>query len=270
MSLVIGVVQTDFIIASSDTAVTIWSYDKEEARRTGECVETEEVIDAGVKSEKVIKLTDKVLITTCGSLVLTELIFSEMQYYIKDYYDLKQCREVAKKVMSNINKGVFLNKQNFFNALLEKYNMNYFQIREIKKDFNAYIQNLLSLASKVNKLITSFAMYLLGFNDDGSSGLVDVSNGTLMNGPVNKKEAFPIVLNGPDIIDYLQSLNLPIEERNIEGFVNRMSALHAQISKDNQVNVSSDCNYHILMRSEDGIIHQKITFDTSEIQKVLQ
>ena len=267
MSLAIGVVQKDFIIASSDSALTMFSCDEEKYEKTGEIVMKEEPIRSEVKSEKVLKLTNKVLLTNCGNLVLTELIISELKYFVKDDYDLKKCSAIAKKVISNIQQGVFLNKDNLFNSLTENYKITSFQLWEMKSDFKTYIDDLLSGAERGNNLIRGYSMYLLGFNEDGTTGLMDVRIGSYTSGPTDIKKGYPVILEGPDSREYLQFLNLPIEERTFEGFANRMSLVHARISKDNQVNVSSDCSYNVLMRNGDFIDYSKFSIDTLELQK---
>lgn len=258
MSLAIGVVQKDFIIASSDSALTKFSADREEMTETG------------IKSEKVYKLSNKVLLSKSGNLVLTQLILTELRCHIKDNYDLKKCREVAMKVLSNINNGVILNEEEYFKSLSEDYSFSRGDLREMRGDLVKYISARLPKTEKATNLVHDFSMYLLGFNEDGTTGLVNVREGDLyMSGPIDKKKGYPAILEGPSSSDYMNYLNLPVEQRRPEGFITAFSHIHAAISKENAVNVSTDCNYHLLMKNGDSIDYEKFTYDTAELHKYL-
>lgn len=272
MSLAIGVVQKDFIIASSDSAITIFpdggmGNDKVD-KKTDEFTEGN-MIKTGIKSEKVYKLTNKVLFSACGNLYLTELIRIEIEQRIEEDYDLEKCRKVAKEVLNSVSNGIILHKRLFIKSMKENYFMSDFQLIWMRINFVEYITELLLKAEKANNLIAGYSAYLLGFNDDGTTGLVNISDGSYSSGPVDIRKGYPAIINGPKWDEYMQHLNLPIEQRRPEGFIARIPYIHAAISKEFNVNVSSDCNFHVLMKNGDGIDYEKFTVDTSEIQKEL-
>lgn len=277
MSLAIGVVQKDFVIATSDTAVTYFPHDEELLEKTGEYVSTGEMIPTDSKSEKTHRISNKVILLSCGSSYLTEIFHVELSSRVKRDDDLSNCRKVSKEVLENLLNRKVYNKEKILSALREKLGIPDEAIREMKENFDELVSYLIPASGEINELVTNFTAYLIGFNTDGTTGMVDVRGDSYLNGPKSIKSGYPVLIDGHHpgynkdqrfFSEYQKALILPSKNRNVDNFIQAITLVHAKISSESPVNVSSDCNFHIFTKNDNSNIdYSSFVFDTSPLHE---
>lgn len=249
MSLALAVVQKNFILASCDSAVTVFD---EEDRSI--------MTPTDFKSKKVHRISDKVLLLATGMTALTEIIQVEMEERVKSHDDLHECRKIAKDIFNNMKAGKIAN--------LEKIESNLSVQLNLHRDLEEEIREALTF---IEENPVHFSAYLVGYNDDWTSGLVDIKEDAYIQIPEDEEKGYPVVIAGPDPnfsagpkrSKYQMALSVPIDERTIERFIDAMVYVHTGITTENQINVSPDCNFHLLFRTEDSIEHTEFAIDTS-------
>lgn len=261
MSIAIAVLQDDFIIASSDSAVTIWDKEESDTEYASKRI--------GVNSEKVSRITDKVFFLSCGNVLTTNLIEAELNYSLGRHYDMKKCIEIAKEAMDNIHKGIFRNKKGLINLLKERYQMTEDDLIDLRLDFEGCVNEVLQESKSANNLVIGHSAYLIGFNAEGRAGIYDIKRGTYNEASEDKAKGYPGVVEGPHSKEYLRLLNLPANERDILSFANRMTLIHSDACLNNPINISPDCNFHLLQKEGKEIKYVYYQFDTKKIQKHL-
>lgn len=264
MSLAIGVVQKDYIIAASDSSVVEFLYKDGTIERTGKMIPTD------LKSNKVEKISDKVMLLSTGNSLLTKIMKVELKSRVKNNSDLKECMEEATRIFTEMK-----NKVSPYH--LEKILSNFYEVYK----FKANEQTVQRVLDMVNDPV-EFTAYLVGFNKNGKTGLFSVHENKYMETPEEEVKGYPVVVAGeqrsyvddPKYIDdyhnlWKRMLTFPVEERNFENFKNAILLVHAQISKFRK-NVSSDCNFQVLVKENDEIRHAAFTMDTSPLYELIK
>lgn len=233
MSLLIGLSYQDrFVIAANDSKVTVQSHD-DNLEKLDVPLE-----DAGFQEEKIKKLTDKVLFCGSGILDSVKLVEGELFQRVKPSDDLRKCEETLKEVIEELKSGDI----SIFNT---------------------------SKKHAVQFLDTTYVTFeLLGFTDEGVTGLVRSDPETILNKTLSPMNGtYPIFIDSPDTkedVEFHQYLSLPREEQTLENFVNRFVFIHAHLSHKHSVSVSSDCNFHFLFKVDDEYKYAKKTVDTAQ------
>lgn len=281
MSLAISIVQNDFIISSSDSAVTLFVDERniDSLRESGFNPKLGEMIPTEGKSEKVIPMTDKVFLSTCGNSVLTSVFEIELVNSLQATDDLVVSREVSQRVLNNMMNGYLQHKDKVLLAIKERHNIPDKLFPQLKEQFtHDYFMNILPKSGKVTELVSNFSAYLIGFNNDGTTGMVDIRADSYTEGPKDKKSAYPVLTDGhhpgfnknvESFSEYQRDLVLPSQYRTLENFIKAITFVHAKISKLSPVNVSADCNFHVLTKSNDEIEHFSFVVDTSVLHDEL-
>lgn len=275
MSLAIAVVDRNFIVASSDSAVTNFPIDEKKYEEDGERVWTGKMEETSLKSEKIYKLSDKVLLILTGSHALTKIYEAELSNCIKNESDLSDCMIKAKLIIENMRTGKIENRRQIIFNMLREHGHNDETIDPIH--FNLLEEELYKTLDLLGNP-TDFSCSLVGFNDDGSSGLYDLNKDFYGESSMDIRKGYPFIIMGhhpgysedPNNRSVCQKImTLPPEKRTIDNFINASQYVHALISRDN-INVSSDCNFKVMLRDEKGIEYAEFTVDTKHLYDQLE
>lgn len=217
MSLIIGVSYRDqFVIASNDSMVTREHFHSETLEPSGKPEPTD------IKKEKVFKLTDKVLLCVSGAEDPCDLIRTEMFKRVDASTPLGECANALESTIADL---------------------------KAKTDLNDYDKLTVRFIDS-----TSFTCYMVGFLENGLTGVVTYSPYSLsvetMECPPSGP--YPVFISSPEESDlqYQQYLNLPEEERNIESFLSNMMWIHSELAKKHSNMISTDCNIHALVKTD--------------------
>lgn len=229
MSLVLGVAYKDFVIVSNDSRVTKQLMDPVTLELYGDMVVTD------LKHEKIDRITDKVFLTTTGWSSCGDLFKTELYKRVNKSNDLKECSAIAGKLFSELKAGI--------------------------------VKGLSDQEQKAARLLESrnFATYMLGFNHSGTTGLKDIVFGSYTETSLGENKGYPALINGPEHeydFQFKKVLSLPKNERTIDSFMKRLAVVHANLSHYHKIQVSPDCNFHILQKEGNSIGYIKKTVDT--------
>lgn len=261
MSLAISVVQDDYIIASSDSAVTYFPYDVEKFIETGEYERIGDMIETDLKSQKVHKVSNHVLLLSVGVNLLTIAVQVELSHLVNRDDNLNDCREKAKTVMRNLREG----KPNHPEEIKHKTG------NDLK------IEEPFEITAPMWKLLDDdirFNGYLVGFSEN-VAGMVDIKDGTLMTVQGNRYPSLivgehPGYVKGQEgLTMYQKQLNLPLEHRTAQNYIDAMTLIHGQISY-NHKNVSSDCTFYILQNDKNNTNYASFIRDTKPIHEGME
>ncbi|MBD7985326.1 hypothetical protein H9649_12070 [Sporosarcina sp. Sa2YVA2] len=253
MSLAMCILQNDYIIACADSAVAYFPDD-------GEKEATQ------FRSDKIFKLSDKVFFIATGKSILVSILKVELREVLSSNADLIMCMAVAERVLKDLKKGIVRNPEKIIRDLSDKLEMDFHYERDIEP--------ALSLFQKDDYV--DMAAYLIGFTDAGRSGMVDIRSSSFVKTPEDSLKGFPLIILGPDdefnddadqFSKYQKILIPPIEQRTFDNFMSRMVYVHAQISADNPINVSTDANFQILTKHNGEIMWQETKIDTLQFYK---
>lgn len=221
MSLIIGVSYRDqFVMASNDSMVTVQTHNTDTFER-----EEKDVSKVDRKSEKVKRLSNNVLLCVSGIEDICKLVEKELVKRIHANDDLYQCADVLEEVITKLNSK----EVNLMNGLLNR--------------------EVLSIKFLNTKF---FSCYMLGFNQNGNSGVVRYNPLEMkverMESPLNG--GYPVIINGPseDDIQFQKYLDLPDEYQDIQTFIGQFVFIHANLSHIHSQSVSTDCKFHILYK----------------------
>ncbi|WP_172373543.1 hypothetical protein [Sporosarcina jiandibaonis] len=237
MTLILGVTYNDFILVSSDSKVVERYYDGETFE-----AESDTIREADFKSEKVIRIADKVLLSTSGWYFIGNLLEKKLRELVNKNNDLIECANIIKDLISNLKEG---------------------KVTGLSEEDELAIKLMNS---------KNFSGYLFGFTHSGVTGLVDVRTENFIEMPSDERKGYPSVINGPEPehdFQYRKAFFLPVGERTIENFVERMVFVHAHLSKKHHELVSTDCNFDLLQRNGDHFEHKKFIIDTIDIYERL-
>jgi hypothetical protein len=235
MTLIIGVSYRDqFVIASNDSKITSSLYDPKTFEKL-----SNEVHQTDMKSEKVQLLTDSVLICDSGIVATCDVVQKVLSKRIESHYTLNQCANILHHVILDL-------KNEAVTGLNER--------EQLSVPF---------LKTKY------YSCYLIGFTDNGRTGIARYNP---FESKVEQTESpmsggYPVFLNSPSEEDlkYQAYLNVPEEERNFEGFVNRFLWIHANLCGIHKEQISQDCNFTFLINNQgEKPKHVKRSFNTVE------
>lgn len=226
---------------------------------TGKVEPSEEMVKTDIKADKTHKLCDNVILIATGNNALTETILVESKKRVSKESTLNEVRMMMFNIMTDIKEG----KVEYLNEILSN----------LEKEI-PYLEHNPDLVADYWDTVSSriddprgLSAYLVGFSDDGTSGLVDVRSNKLMNCE-SSNGGYPVVIAG-DVVDsrnqevYQQVLGFPKEQRTMNEFMSRMLIVHSHISKSrNHVNVSKECKFKILSINRKN---QKVEYHTHEI-----
>ena len=259
MSLTMCVVQKNFIIATSDSAVVYFDIDEEKLQKEGE-ITFGKMNPTDKVSKKTHLLSNRVVLLATGSSFLTEIMKVELAEKVKESTDLRECSRIAQDILKKMKKGEVENIDKVLKNLSKELNI------EIYSDFEKEMSAILSkTGDKVN-----LSLYLAGFNEDGTAGLVDVIADRYME--PNENGAYPVVIAGHipgleeaenNFVNFQKFLSLPVEQRTILNFVNALILVHGAISNESPINVSSDCTLHFLIKDGEVLDYETAIIDTS-------
>lgn len=265
MSLAMAVVQKNFIITTSDYAVTFFPMDEDVYNETGEEVPSGEMVATDIREQKAHRISDKVILIATGNSAITETLKVELASYANSDSDLYELKSMAKKVMKDLRSR----KVNNLHVILE--NLKETLPVEDNPDLESDYWETIEWGIDDPRGLSAF---LAGFKGDDVSGLVDIRADKLLEVPKGGK-SYPVTIIG-DTIDhdhfnaYIQALNLPLEYRTIPSFIEALSKIHAHISYVREgVNVSPECHFHILIRQGNQIEYTDFTLDTSKLYESL-
>lgn len=277
MSLSISLVQTNFVISTSDTAITYFA-------NTDKDIEFLKSIDIDAKIgeyfktdgyvEKVFPLTDKVLLSSLGNHLLSRTFEVELANKLSKTDDLQTVRKVAQQTLNNILEMKIENFDSIIESVSKTLRLHDDESQSLEDDFYEILKRLLPKTKKPADLNRDFSIYIFGFNDDGTTGMVDIRADKYLPGPKDIESGYPLVLDGaapgfsrdPDkYSDHQLALILPPEYRTVENFIKAITYVHGDISKNHPINVSTDCVFHILANVNSEIEYHKFTIDTSDI-----
>lgn len=268
MSLAMSVIQNDFFIVTSDSAMVGIPYDEKLLEETGEYVTTGEMVSSDFRSEKTHKLSNKVFLLATGTHVLTTALEQELFGLVKGNSDLNECKRIAKKVVTNLRNGKINDTDKVVLELATS-----LELTDTTEEIEKEIQETLLLIDKIQ-----FSAYLVGFNKDGTSGLYNILTDDYIETPKGENRGYPIIISGhipggddapKRYTEFQYDLLLPTGERTILNFIAAMTRIHAQISSESRINVSTDCKFDIV-RWEDGkAAHDSFTTDTLDFYEQL-
>src|SRR5699024_2490756 len=227
MSVTIAVVKNDFIITTSDLAVTYFKPNEEIYKETGRIEPSNKKIKTNLTSKKTHKVSDKVILISTGYNVITETLLVELNERVKKDADLHEVRVSAKEVMRNIKKGKVNNLDTILNRLKEE--IPYLKDNpDLVSDYWATVLDLIDHPK-------GLSAYLVGFGNDGISGLVDIKANSMARAHKDTSKGYPALVAGEGLSDeyheaYLKSLILPEDNRKIGPFMEAMGKIHAHIS----------------------------------------
>lgn len=261
MSLAMAVIQPNFIIASSDTAVTKFPFDEKLYQETGKLEKTDEMIKTDFKSQKTHKLTDQVLMLSVGQSTITETFKVEMLERVSPDHDLQASMTIAKEVLKNMKEGIIPHHKKVLENLSIAWNMT---PEEIEEGYWIELKNMDSL---------QFSASLVGFNADGTSGVYYGATDEYGQTPDDLRKGYHLIIDGhhpgyskdpKNLSIYQQQLAFKNpEERTIANFTDAMTLVHGRISYESNVNVSSDCHFHVILRTNSGYEYANIPVETS-------
>lgn len=266
MSLALGVALEDLIITTSDSAVVHFEMDEEVFKETGQVIASGEMTATDFKSKKTHKISNKVLLAATGYSAITTTLEIELLERADDFTNLQEAREIAQGILRDIKKKNVKYKDKIIDKLMSEIPVSDHLGRPALED--DYYNTIAAC------LDTPFGLsaYLIGFNEDGTSGLVDIREN---NYTESNNKNYPVFLAGDStgrysFENYMHLLNFPEEQRTFENFINALVTIHAHISwKRKQVNVSADCTFRIFVKNNDHIDYTEFVIDSSEYYKQL-
>lgn len=241
MSLVIGLSYRDqFVIVSNDSKVTLQGFDPE----TLESI-PDQIFETGLTSEKVHRITDKVLMSATGRSVLTDLVEKLLMQRVKSENDLAECTEILGNLLIDLRDG-----------LVE-------DLSDIETD------SLIFLGK-------NGCFNLFGFNHNGVTGLADFNQNTFsmdfIESPTEIGKGYPVIIQSPnpekDRQNFYQYLKLPAKKQTIDNFASRFVMVHAYLSSIHK-GVSTDCNFHILFKDGESIKYQHQCVESEDFYDAL-
>ena len=211
MTLVLSMVQKDFVVMTSDPSRVVYKYYYLEDLQPVDDQES----TSNEKAEKVFKLTDRVLIGLGGTKEIALEVLYEMQKRIKPTYDLKKCGQVLGKIISELRgrslHGRFLNKEDGLVVLLNGF---YFNGRTGQLSFESGTE------TEVEETICPNQRYL-----------------------------YAIIPPYDDYKRLASSLfSIGDKPRNVDTFAAHVTGIHTTLSYLHPERISSDCGLFVLHR----------------------
>lgn len=248
MTLIIGMTYKDeFALVSSDTKVTEQEHDAE----TFELDRSVSIKDAGFKRNKVHVLTDSVLQVTTGVEETGDAFDRELRKRVQPSYYLDDCIQPVQEVADEL----WSKRKSFHHGGME--------------DKKAMSYNFIGTGY--------FYCVLFGFFRNGNTGMVylDPESITVKSIETTKDDTSPMtaVIISPSVDDnenYINWINIPIEERNINNFYLQMYLIHAKLSLKHSYSVSEDFNLKLMVNDGGVIKNDMLTLDSSELYPTLE
>lgn len=240
MSLIIGMCYKDqFVMVSNDSKVTTQFHDENYNRINDEVKET------GISAEKVFYLSKYVLLCVSGLVDACDLVRRELEKRVSPEDDLSVCSDIIEKLLSDLKgdaiDGLTKEERNFVKVL----NTIHFNCDLVGFDKETRVTGLAKYSPVESTL-------------------------TRTDAPIEKK-GYPIFIDCPDPendLAFQSYLDLPTNEQTFENFINAFLLIHAHLSHKH-IGISSDCNFHILMKDGEKLKYIKQTVETSDFYEQL-
>lgn len=211
-----------FVMVTSDTRVMQVPYGPKT-----EGYSINEGIIADFPNDKVLYLTEKVLLATSGPSTGAEFMRHALLQRVQPENDLSECAAHLRQILADAENGL---------------------LDEINSTAIDFLRN------------GSTNCDLVGFYHNGKSGLATFEGGsykrTFVDAEAPMEKAYLAQIHSPDPEEdrpnFFGYINLPENEQRIENFVELFADLHAYFSFNHKA-VSSDCNFHFL-RNDNGTI----------------
>lgn len=238
MTLITGMAFKDqFVLLATDSKVIIEYHDENFDKVAGIVEETD------IKHDKVVKLSNYVLMATSGIVETGKALKQQLSHRIRPEHTLEKCAETL---------------QNAVDYLWSKR-------KEWKEGGDSDRESLsLNFLGTIN-----FGCVMFGFMNNGKTGMVRLNPGTLIVEVIESPMdgGFPCIIISPSLDDnenYLKWLDLRTEDHNFNNFLTQIAAIHGKLSWKHPVSVSPDSNVFVLFRNQTGHIEEaKQIIDTS-------